>query len=138
MMRLIATTVLALIGNAIGLIVAAAVLEDMTLSGAAFVVEVVIFTLTYVIVQPLAVKTTLRRSSTLAGGSALLATLAALIVADVLSDGMSITGVATWLLATLIVWLVSVVAGALLPLVLFKKALGRATAKPVSGARTWG
>jgi putative membrane protein len=138
MMRLIATTVLALIGNAIGLIVAAAVLEDMTLSGAAFVVEVVIFTLTYVIVQPLAVKTTLRRSSTLAGGSALLATLAALIVADVLSDGMSITGVATWLLATLIVWLVSVVAGALLPLVLFKKALGRATAKPVSGGRTWG
>jgi hypothetical protein len=136
-MRLIATTVLALIGNAIGLIVAAAVLEDMTLSGAAFVVEVVIFTLTYVIVQPLAVKMTLRQSSTLAGGSALLATLVALIVADVLSDGMSITGVATWLLATLIVWLVSVIAGALLPLVLFKKALGRATAKPVSGGRTW-
>ena len=138
MMRLMATTVLALIGNAIGLLVAAAVLEDMKLSGAAFVVEVVIFTLTYVIVQPLAVKTALRQSSTMAGGSALLATLAALIVTDVLSDGLSITGVVTWLLATMIVWFVSVLAAALLPLVMFKKALGRATAKPAGAGRTWG
>jgi uncharacterized membrane protein YvlD (DUF360 family) len=137
-MRFLATTALALIGNAVGLIVAAAVLEDMTLSAAAFLVEAGIFTLTFVIVQPLAVKTALKQSSTLAGGSALLATLAALIVTDVLSDGMSITGVVTWLLATLIVWLVSVLAGALPPLVLFKKALGRATAKPVGGGRTWG
>jgi putative membrane protein len=136
-MRLIATTVLALIGNALGLIVAAAVLDDLTLSGAAFVVEVVIFTVAYVILQPLAVKTTWRQSSTLAGGSALLATLAALIVTDVLSDGLSITGVVTWLLATVIVWGVSVLAGALLPLVIFKKTLGRAAARPATGGRTW-
>ena len=135
-MRMVATTVVALIGNALGLIAAAAVLDDMTLSGAAFVVEVVIFTVAYVIVQPLAVKTTLRHSSTLAGGSALLATLAALIVTDVLSDGLSITGVVTWLLATVIVWGVSVLAGALLPLVIFRKTLGRAAARPVAGGRT--
>ena len=89
---------LALIGNAIGLIVAAVVLEDMTLSGAAFVVEVIIFTAAFVILQPLAVKLAWQHSSTLAGGSALFATLAALIVTDFLADGMSITGVVTWLL----------------------------------------
>ena len=84
-----------------------------------------IFTLAFVIVQPLAVKMALRHSATLAGGSALLATLIALIVSDLLSDGLSISGATTWLLATLIVWIVSVLAGVLLPMVMFKKALGR-------------
>ena len=137
-MRFVATTVLALLGNAIGLIVAAVMLEDMTLSGAAFVVEVVIFTAAFVILQPLAVKLAWQHSSALAGGSALFATLAALVVTDVLSDGMSLSGVVTWLLATLIVWLVGVLAGILLPLVLFKKTLARVAARPAPSGRTWG
>ena len=99
MVRLLALTALALIGNAIGLIVAAVILEDLTLNGAAFFVDVGIFTLAYVILQPLAVKMAFQHSATLAGGSALLATLVALIVTDYLSDGLSITGVVTWLLA---------------------------------------
>jgi hypothetical protein len=135
--RLVAATVLALIGNAIGIIVAAAVLDDMTLNGAAFVIDLVIFTLTYVLVQPLMVKIALRHSSTLAGGSALLATLIALILSDVLSDGLSISGATTWLLATLIVWIVAVLAGVLLPMVMFKKALGRAAGTPARTGRTW-
>jgi putative membrane protein len=135
--RLVATTVLALIGNAIGIIVAAAVLDDMTLNGAAFFLDLVIFTLTYVLVQPLMVKIALRHSSTLAGGSALMATLIALIVSDVLSDGLSISGATTWLLATLIVWIVAVLAAILLPMVMFKKALGRAAVTPARAGRTW-
>jgi hypothetical protein len=134
--RLVAITVLALIGNAIGIIVAAAVLDDMTLNGAAFVIDIVMFTLAFVVLQPLAVKMALRHS-TLAGGSALLATLVALIVSDLLSDGLSISGVTTWVLATLIVWIVSVLAGVLLPMVMFKKALGRASGTPVRPDRTW-
>jgi putative membrane protein len=135
--RLVAATVLALIGNAIGLIVAAAILDDMTLNGAAFVLDLVIFTVTYVLVQPLTVKIALRHSSTLAGGSALVATLVALIVSDALSDGLSISGATTWLLATLIVWIVAVLAAMLLPMVMFKKALGRAAATPARPGRTW-
>jgi hypothetical protein len=136
--RLVAITVLALLGNALGIIVAAAVLDGMTLNGAAFVIDVAIFTLTFVIVQPLVIKMALRHSSTLAGGSALVATLIALIVSDVLSDGLSISGATTWLLATLIVWVVAVLAGVLLPLVMFKKALGRATERPPQTGTTWG
>ena len=136
-MRLVATTVLALIGNAIGIVVAAATLDGMTLDGAAFVIDVVIFTLAYVIIQPLTVKTALRHSSTLAGGSALLATLIALIVSDLLSDGLSISGATTWLLATLIVWIVAVLAAVLLPMVMFKKALGRRAGAPAARGTTW-
>jgi hypothetical protein len=135
--RLVAVTVLALIGNAIGLIVAAAILDDMTLDGAAFLLDLVIFTVTYVVVQPLTVKIALQHSSRLAGGSALVATLVALIVSDVLSDGLSISGFTTWLLATLIVWIVAVLAAILLPMVMFKKALGRTAATPARPGRTW-
>ncbi len=137
MVRLLARTVLALIGDAVGMIVAAAILDDMTLNGSAFVVAVAIFTLAYVVVQPLTVKLALRHSTTLAGGSALLATLIALIVTDLLSDGLSITGAVTWLLATLIVWIASLLAGVLLPMVMFKKALGRSTGGPARAGTTW-
>jgi putative membrane protein len=124
-MRLVAVTVLALIGNAIGIIAAAAILDDVTLTGAAFVIDVAVFTLTFVIIQPLIIKTTLQHSSTLAGGSALVATLIGLIVSDLVSDGLSISGATTWVLATLIVWIAAVLAGVLLPMIMFKKTLGR-------------
>ena len=130
MVRFLATTTLALIGDAIGLIVAAVLLDDMTLNGAAFVIAVVIFTLAFVILQPLVIKMAITHSSALAGGSALIATLVALIITDVFSDGLSISGVGTWVLATIIVWVVSLLAGVLLPLVMFKKALERRTGAP--------
>ena len=136
-MRLVAVTVLALIGNAIGIIVAAAILSGMTLNGAAFLLDVVIFTVAFVVIQPLTIKTTLRHSSTMAGGSVLLATLIALIVSDVLSDGLSISGPTTWLLATVIVWAASVLAGVLLPMIMFKRVLGRASNTAARTGRTW-
>jgi hypothetical protein len=135
--RLVAVTVLALLGNAIGIVVAAAILDDMTLDFPALALDVVVFTLTFVIIQPLTIKTALRHSSALAGGSALLATLIALVVTDVLSDGLSISGVTTWLLATVIVWFVAVLAGVLLPMVMFKKALGRANRSASRSGTIW-
>jgi hypothetical protein len=138
MARFLATTTLALIGSALGLIVAAAVLDDMSLSASAFLLDVVIFTAAFVVLHPLIMKMALRHSSALVGGSALIATLVALIVTDVLSDGLSISGVGTWVLATIIVWAATLLAGVLLPMVLFKKALGRDTSAPSKRVTTWG
>jgi len=138
MARFLASATLALIGDAVGLIVAAVVLDGMALNGAAFVIDVLIFTAAFVIFQPLVIKLTLRHSSALAGGSALVATLVALILTDVLSDGLSISGVGTWVLATIIVWAASLLAGVLLPLVLFKKTLGRKASGSAKRVTTWG
>jgi hypothetical protein len=138
MARFIATTALALIGSALGLIVATALLDDMSLSASAFILDVVIFTIAFVVLHPLVMKMALRHSSALVGGSALIATLFALIVTDVLSDGLSISGFGTWVLATIIVWAASLLAGVLLPMVLFKKALGRDASTPSRRVTTWG
>jgi hypothetical protein len=138
MVRFLARATLSLIGDAVGLIVAAVVLDGMALNGAAFIIDVLIFTAAFIVLQPLIIKVALQHSSAMVGGSALLATLVALIVTDVLSDGLSISGAGTWVLATIIVWAASLLAGVLLPLVLFKKTLGRKAAGSAKRVTTWG
>jgi putative membrane protein len=127
MMRLIANVVLALLGNALGLIVADWLLDGVSLDAGGFVLALAIFTVAVVLFQPLVIKMSLKYSRALAGGSALIATLAALIVTVIVSDGLKIDGIGNWIATTVIVWVVSLLGALLLPMVLFKKALGRET-----------
>jgi len=112
-----------LLANALGLIVAAWILDGMSIDGAAFVIAVLIFTLVEVILQPLMVKISLKHARALQGGTALATTLVGLIITAWISDGLSISGLDTWLLATLIVWLAALLAGVILPMLLVKKAV---------------
>ena len=57
------------------------------------------------------------------GGVALIATLASLIITDLLSDGFTIDGGVTWLLAAVIVWAAAVLAAFILPFLGLKKRL---------------
>ena len=54
---------------------------------------------------------------------ALIATLAGLIITDLLADGFSIDGVGTWLAAMVIVWVASLAAVFILPYLGLKKYL---------------
>jgi uncharacterized membrane protein YvlD (DUF360 family) len=126
MMRLIARVVLALLSNALGVWVADLILPDMHvqyLTG--FAIEVAIFTVIVIVVQPLVIKMTLGKSTALAGSSALIATFVALLI-TVLISKMSISGIGTWIAATVIVWVVALLGGVLLPLFLFKKTMAAA------------
>ncbi|GIU95004.1 MAG: membrane protein [Gaiellaceae bacterium] len=125
MVRLLVRTAIALLANAIGLIVAAALLDGLRLDVSGFVVAVVVFTVVFAFVQPFLVSQ-LRRSDAAAkllGGVALLATLASLVVTTLVTDGLSISGGGTWIAATVIVWLAAVLATFLLPLLGLKKFL---------------
>lgn len=123
MMRLLATAVIALIANAIALIVGAWVLPDMSLTTLAFVIAVVIFTVVSVVIDPLIRQVSMTKAPVLLGSSALVSTLVALVVTALISDGLQISGIGTWILATVIVWAVSVIARMLLPMIIFKKTL---------------
>jgi hypothetical protein len=57
----------------------------------------------------------------LRGGVALVATLVGLIITSLVSDGLSIDGTVTWIAATVIVWLVSLLGVFVLPLIFLKK-----------------
>ncbi len=57
------------------------------------------------------------------GGVALIATFASLVITDLVSDGFSISGAGTWLAATVIVWVASLIAVFLIPYLGLKKYL---------------
>jgi len=106
---------LLLAGNAIGLWIASLILdEDMQLSGLAFVLAVAIFTVFVAILEPLVSNAADRWANFLGGASALIATGLALILTNWLSDGLSIDGIGTWVLATLIVWAAATIVGVVL------------------------
>ena len=54
------------------------------------------------------------------GSSALFAAFIALVVTVVVSDGLTIDGLSTWIFATVIVWGASLAATLLLPVLVFK------------------
>ncbi len=123
MIRLLVGFVIQLAANALGFIVAASILDDFNVSTTGFVVAVLIFTVVYAIAQPFFTQMALSKASALRGGVALVATLVGLIVTDLILDNadFSISGVATWLEATVIIWIVSLLGVLILPLIFVKK-----------------
>ena len=123
MIRLLVRTLVALAANAIGLIVASAVLDGFDINVASFVVAVVIFTVVFAVLTPFLAVQLRRLGNGAIGATALIATLVSLVVTDLLSDGFSISGVGTWIAAAVIVWLAALVAAFVLPFLGLKKYL---------------
>ncbi len=115
MARTLIRLVLTLAGSALGLWLAAILLDGVRLSGTAFIIAVVLFTVFAAILQPLVTKLTREHAEALRGGSALITTFVALVLTALISDGLTIDGIGTWILATVIVWLTTMIAGVVLP-----------------------
>ncbi len=123
MIRLLARLTLNVLSNAIGLFAASILVSGFSISGVSFIIAVAIFSLSTAILGPLIVKIALQNANYLMGGIALVTTFVGLLITNFVSDGISITGLNTWIIATLIVWIFSVIGNVALPLLLFKKTL---------------
>lgn len=122
MIRLLLGFLIQLLSNALGLLVANWVLTDVEVSGSAFVIAVVVFTVVYALAQPFLTQMAASKMPALRGGVALVATLVGLIVTAAVSDGLTISGGAlTWIEATVIVWIVSLIGVLILPFVIIRK-----------------
>jgi uncharacterized membrane protein YvlD (DUF360 family) len=121
--RLLVRTFVALVANAVGLLVAAAVLDGFELTWSGFVVAVIIFTVAFALLQPFLISQLRGRNSAMLGGTALIATLVSLIITDLVTDGLNISGVGTWIAATVIVWLAALLAAFILPFLGLKRFL---------------
>jgi hypothetical protein len=120
MIRFLIRTVIYIAAAAIGLLVAAAVLDDFAIDAAGFVTTVVIFGVLSGVLGPFIAKVAHNNAPALMGGIGLVTTFVALVITDLATEGLSIEGATTWILATLIVWLASLVATLILPLILVK------------------
>jgi hypothetical protein len=118
MIRLAIRAAVFLASAAIGLLVAMAVVDDMTINWSSFVIVVVVFALLQSILTPFITQAAQRNAPALVGGVGLISTLISLLLTALISDGLEIDGASAWLLAALIVWLVTMVATLLLPIIL--------------------
>jgi uncharacterized membrane protein YvlD (DUF360 family) len=125
MIILIARLTLNVLANAVGLLAATFLVEGFSINGTSFVIAVAIFSLATTILGPLIVKIALSSAPYLMGGIALITTFVGLLITNFVSDGISISGLSSWALATFVVWVFSLIGSLLLPLVLFKKTLSK-------------
>ncbi|WP_269303931.1 phage holin family protein [Aeromicrobium sp. HA] len=120
MIRLLIRAAINLVSAAIGLLVANAVLDDLEVTASGFVLTVVIFTLAQAILAPFILVVVKRNAEAFLGGVGIVSTLVALWVASLFGDALTISGLATWLIAAVIVWLAAALASFLLPFILVK------------------
>jgi hypothetical protein len=126
MIRFLVRMAIFFVSTAIGLLIAKLVLDDMSIDATAFLIVVVIVSVLQSVLAPFIAKTTARNAPALLGAAGLISTFIALVVANVVVEGLTITGALTWVLATLIVWLVTMIAAFMLPLILVKLGLDAA------------
>ncbi len=123
MIRFIVRTGIALAANAVGLLVAAALLDGVQLDAGGFIVAVIVFTVAYALMLPFLESQLRRRNSSAIGGVALIAALVGLVVTDLVTDGLSIDGLGAWVGATVLVWAGALLAAFILPYLGLKKYL---------------
>lgn len=110
-----------LAGNAIGLLLAALLLDGFSIAPLSFIFVVAIFSLIQVVAGPLINKLSEKNLPALQGGVALVVIFVGLLVTEMLTSGLVIGGVTNLLLATLLVWIGALIAGIVLPIYVFKE-----------------
>ena len=115
-----------LISSAIALLVAGLLLPKVSLHLGGFVIAVLVFTAAQAIIGPLVSRTVRAHADALTGGVGIISTLIALLVSTVVSNGIQIRGIGTWIAAAVIVWLVTALATALVPFALQKAGMSGA------------
>jgi uncharacterized membrane protein YvlD (DUF360 family) len=101
----IVRVVLAAAANAITLLIAAALFDKIEINAVTFLIAVVIFTAAALAVKPLAERMAGKYASGVTWVAGLATTFLALLITDIFSSGLSIEGVGTWIMGTVVVWL---------------------------------
>ncbi|CAD0186199.1 hypothetical protein RUESEDTHA_03104 [Ruegeria sp. THAF57] len=108
-----------LVGNAIGLLLAAILLPEFAIRPISFIVVVIVFTLVQWIAEPLILKLGEKRAPAIKGGIALIVTFVGLLLTDLITNGLTVGGISNLLAATLLVWLGALIASIVLPIYVF-------------------
>jgi hypothetical protein len=99
-----------LAGIAVGLLLSSAVLDKFSLNATAVIEATLVFWVVHLVVGVVALKVLVREPSlALAGLLALASTIVSLIIVNAIVDGLYISGLQTYVLATAIVWLATAI-----------------------------
>jgi hypothetical protein len=113
----------------VGLLLAGLLVPGMGVGLTGFIVAVVVFTVAQSILTPLVTGIARRFSPPLVGGVGVLSTGVSLWIASSMQGGITFSSSTGWLLATLVVWLVTALGSWLLPMWLLKKTVRKVKAR---------
>lgn len=119
MIRLLIRCAFFLGSAAVGILAAVWLLPEVSVSAAGFVTAVVLFAIAQSVLSPFITKIAAKNAPAFLGGIGLVSTFVALVIASAFG-GLSISGWRTWVLATLVVWLVTALTTLVLPLVFLR------------------
>jgi hypothetical protein len=98
-----------LVAIAVGLMIASAALSDFNINAGGLVEATLLFWLVHIIVSFLALRVLIRQPSVaMAGLLALASTIVALVIVALIVPGLHVHGAGTFVLATLIIWVTTV------------------------------
>lgn len=120
MIRILLRAAVFLGSAALGLIVAALLIPAVSLSPSGFILAVGVFAVVQSALTPLTGRIASRWAPVLVGGVGIISTLLALAVASLVPGGVQISTPAGWLLAALVVWLVTGLASLALSFLLLR------------------
>lgn len=124
MIRFLIRSLIFVVSAALGLLVAMWLLPEVTLSWSGGIVAVLVFAVIQSVVSPFLFKVAARNAPAFLGGIGLVSTFVALFVATLFPGGLEIEGWRTWILAPVLVWIVTAVATFFLPMIFIKKKVG--------------
>jgi uncharacterized membrane protein YvlD (DUF360 family) len=106
----------------VGIVAADILLSGFSVSGwTSYVIVAAIFAVIQSLIAPMMNQYTERNAKMFMGGVGIFSTLIALIITNLISGALSISGLGTWVAAAIIVWLFGAVAAWILPFLLVKK-----------------
>lgn len=120
MVRFLVNTLIFLGSAAVGLWVTALVVDGFSVSAAGLIIATVIFAILQSILSPFIFKMTTKYASAFTGGVGLVSTFVSLFITSLFGDYLTVDGVSTWFVATVLVWLFTAVATWLLPLIFLR------------------
>src|SRR5579875_2493673 len=115
MTQILVRAVVVMASWAIGVLVAAWVVPGVSISASGFVVAVALFSIAHALLSALILKLPHAYASLVLGGSGLVLTVVALALASAWTDGLFLRDIASWVAATVVVWLVTTIGAICLP-----------------------
>lgn len=107
MIRMLLQAAINVVMASLGLLLAQTLVDGVTLQASGFITAVLVFVLAQAVLGPFVFNMARQYASAILGGVGLISTLLALWIATLVPDGLTISGVTAWVLAPLLVWIVT-------------------------------
>ncbi|WP_456844766.1 hypothetical protein [Cellulomonas sp. P5_C6] len=110
---------------ALGLWIASLIVDDFSVSGEGFIVAVLVFAALQSILTPWFVVMTRKYANALTGAVGLVSTVVSLWIATLINNSITISTGTAWVFGSLTVWLVTMLATLVLPLIFLRNRIDK-------------